>query len=541
VNHGDPKYQRRLSRLTRPGVPRHLRASLIGLEKESLRVSRSGRVSPRPHPAVFGSALTHPYITTDFSEALLEMITPAEPAKDAVLAFLRDLHTFVHQHLGDELLWSTSMPCVLEGARSIPLAQYGSSNAAVMKTVYRRGLGNRYGRVMQVIAGVHYNFSFADAFWPEYREIEGDASDLMHFRSESYMALIRNLQRYGWLIPFLFGASPAVCKSFVQASHTDLQEFDGTTFYYPYGTSLRMGDIGYQNRQTEGTGMKASYDSLDAYIRSLTWAIETPCPHYETIGVKVGDRYEQLNDNVLQIENEYYSTVRPKQLVEWLEKPTLALRRRGVRYVEVRSLDVNAFDPLGVTVEQLDFLEAFMLFCLLADSPCINPQERRAIDDNQVLAAHRGRDPRLVLDRGGRRISLRAWASDLLGAMVPVAELLDGGVSGPRVESLRRQVEKVEEPDLTPSARMLAEMRANGEGFFQFAQRTSEAHRAYFRRRGLSSERAALFLRLSEQSRQRQEAIEASDKLSFDEFLAHYFAQVSPSAAAVSEPVEGLS
>jgi glutamate--cysteine ligase len=362
VNQAVASLHRRLSRLAQGGRSKTLEGNLVGLEKEGLRVSPAGTVVSTPHPSGLGSALTHPYITTDFSEALLELITPPTPQIGETLAWLADLHGFVHRHLAGELLWATSMPCIVEGARGVPLAVYGMSNAARMKTVYRRGLGNRYGRTMQAIAGVHFNFSFGDAFWSLYQDLEQDAAAPVHFRSESYMAMIRNLQRFGWLIPYLFGASPAVCKSFVQGRETELTAFDATTLYGPFATSLRMGDIGYQNRQTEGTGMKASYDSLDSYIRSLTWAIETPCPNYETIGVKVGDRYEQLNVNVLQIENEYYSTVRPKQITRWMEKPTLALRRRGVCYVELRSLDVNAFHPSGVAEEQMHFLEAFMLW-----------------------------------------------------------------------------------------------------------------------------------------------------------------------------------
>jgi glutamate--cysteine ligase len=442
VNDSYTKYDRRVSRLARAALDGCLQQNLVGLEKESLRVSPAGTIATTPHPRAFGSALAHPYITTDFSDALLETITPAMADKHGMLGFLYDLHVFVHRHLGDELLWATSMPCLLEGADSIPLARYGSSNAARMKTVYRRGLGNRYGRVMQVIAGVHYNFSFSDAFWPLYRELEGDSSGPGIFRSDAYMALTRNLQRFGWLIPYLFGASPAVCKTFVQGRQVDLKELDQSTYYYPYATSLRMGDIGYQNSQTAGTGMKASYDSLDAYIRSLTWAIETPCPDYETIGVKIGERYEQLSANVLQIENEYYSTVRPKQLTEWMEKPSLALRRRGVRYVELRSLDVNAFHPLGVAEEQLHFLDAFMLFCLLVGSPRIDAGERKAIDENLLLAAHHGRDPLLDLNRNRSAIRLRLWAEELLDAMFVAAELMDGGSDGPSAESLRRQQER---------------------------------------------------------------------------------------------------
>ncbi len=517
--------ERRLRALDACRPTQVLAGNRIGLEKESLRVSPEGRIASTPHPRALGSPLTHPYITTDFSEALIELITPPLAEPRAVLDYLADIHVQVYRHLGDEILWATSMPCILEGARSIPLAEYGSSNAATMKTVYRRGLGNRYGRTMQAIAGVHFNFSFGDGFWSLYRDLEGDASDPIVFRSESYMAMIRNLQRVGWLVPYLFGASPAVCGSFVQGRETDLVPFDAHTLHYPYATSLRMGDIGYQNQKEQGTGMKASYDSLDAYIRTLTWAIETPCPIYEEIGVKVGDRYEQLNANVLQIENEYYSTVRPKQPLEWLEKPALALRRRGIGYVELRSLDVNAYEPIGVGEEQLRVLETLMLYCLLCESPPIGGGERHAIDRNQVLAAHRGREPGLVLDRDGEPTALARWATEILDAMGPVAELMDGGTDGPRAAGLALQHAKVRDPDLTPSARMLAEMRERGEGFFDFAQRVSAAHGERLRARPLSPEREAELAALVAGSIRRQAEIEAADDVDFDTFLARYFSQ----------------
>lgn len=522
----DPKVlQRRLRTLESPDIRGILADNLVGVEKEALRVSPQGRIAATPHPASLGSALTHPNITTDFSEALIELITPALPDPAEVLDFLADLHAHVYRHLGDELLWATSMPCVLEGARNIPLAVYGRSNAATMKTAYRRGLGNRYGRTMQVIAGVHFNFSLAEAFWDPFQALEADPGDPVHFRSESYMAMIRNLQRVGWLVPYLFGASPAVCASFVQGRETDLVPFDAHTLHYPYATSLRMGDIGYQNQQEQGTGLKANYDSLDAYVRSLTWAIQTPCPQYEAIGVKVGGRYEQLNANVLQIENEYYSTVRPKQLTEWMEKPTLALRRRGIRYVELRSLDVNAFEPTGLGMEQVHFLESLMLYCLLADSPRISASERRAIDANQILSAHRGREPGLSLNRHGDAIPLERWAAEVLEAMQPVAELLDGRAGGLYGDCLALQGAKVRDPELTPSARLLREMRERGEAFFELSYRYSAAHAERLKGRSLGAERQAQFARLAEVSRRRQQEIEDADDVDFDTFLARYFAQ----------------
>ncbi len=518
--------EQRIVRLDAEGALPLLRGNAIGLEKESLRVSPDGHISQTPHPPALGSALTNRFITTDYSEALLELITPPMQDGEEALCFLRDIHTFVYDNLDDEILWATSMPCVLEGGGDIPIARYGSSNAGLMKTVYRRGLGHRYGRVMQVIAGVHFNFSVNPALWPVWREVEGHTGAEREFRDDRYLGQTRNLQRYGWLIPYLFGASPAVCKSFLGGRPTTLQEFDRFTYYEPYATSLRMGDIGYTNSKEKGVGIKANYDSLDAYIASLTRAIETPSPLWERIGVEVDGRWEQLNSNILQIENEYYSTVRPKQLLEGLEKPVLALRRRGVRYVELRSLDVNAFDPLGVSTEQVRFLELFMLFCLLQESPPINIQEQREIDQNLGGVAHRGRDPSLHLLRQGRELPLRQWAAELCDAMEGVSEALDSGLEGrPYGDALAVQRRRVEDPEQTPSARMLKEMRERDEGFFRFAQRLSLQHVAYFQRQVLDRERRELFEREAEASLERQRLLEAEEQVPFRQFLADYFAQ----------------
>lgn len=520
------QYQQRLSQLVQSIDSKILNRSLIGLEKETLRVNREGRIADTPHPAVLGSALTNPYITTDYSEALLELITPPFAHMQEALAFLRDMQQYVYSKLGDEILWATSMPCVVAGETSIPIAQYGSSNAGMMKTIYRRGLGYRYGRVMQVIAGVHYNFSFADEFWPQYQAMQGNRQPLQEFISTSYFAQIRNLQRLGWLVPYLFGASPAVCKSFLGGKPTTLAEFNENTYYQPYATSLRMGDIGYQNNKENETGIKANYDDLDSYIQSLNRAITTACPEYEKIGIKVDGEYRQLNANILQIENEYYSTVRPKQITEANEKPILALRRRGVRYIELRSLDVNAFDPMGINETQLYFLEALMLYCLLQDSPRIDASERVAIDQNELDVAHRGREPGLKLMRRDGETSLRDWALEVCDEMQSTCEYLDTSVEGsPYIHALEKQRAAIIDPDLTPSARMLAEMRENGEGFYHFAKRKSHEHHQYFSTLTADTAHKDLLDRTVEESLLRQQQLEASDEGSLDDYLKRYFEQ----------------
>ena len=322
-----------------------------GIEKEALRLDTNGYLAQTPHPPALGSAMTNRYITTDFSEALLEFVTPAFESTWEALRLLCDIHQFTYEHLDDELLWIASMPCQIPPDEGIPLARYGTSNVGQMKTIYRRGLGYRYGRHMQTIAGVHFNYSLPEAFWPRYHEIIGQDGDEVDFRSAQYLGLIRNFRRMGWLVLYLFGASPAMCKSFGGGRELQMPSLNDETWHEPFGTSLRMSDLGYSNQNQ--ARINISLNDLDQYIHDLRRAIETPEPAYEKIGVKVDGEYRQLSASQLQIENEYYSPIRPKRVARSGERPTAALRRGGIEYVEVRSLDINTSDPAGRRSETL--------------------------------------------------------------------------------------------------------------------------------------------------------------------------------------------
>lgn len=518
----------RLNQLIHTGQQHLLRNGLKGLEKESLRLAPNGTISHTRHPVGIGSALTHPYITTDYSEALIELITPpyADPAE--TLRFLKDLHSFVYRHLNGEILLATSMPCGVTRDESIPIAEYGTSNIGRMKHIYRRGLAYRYGRMMQAIAGVHFNYSVNEGLWPVLRELEDGADSLASFIADNYFGIVRNVHRHGWLTIYLFGASPAFAKSFFAGREhlaSRFSEFDTRTLFRPYATSLRMSDIGYKNDSQ--AGLDISFNNLEEYVASLGRAIETPYPLYERIGVKVDGDYRQLNSNILQIENEYYSLVRPKQVAESGEKPTLALKRRGVRYLELRSLDLNGFSSAGASLDQLRFLETFLLFCLLKRSPPLDSTEKAEISQNGMAVACCGRTPGFKLRRQGREVSLKDWAEEILDGMRGIAEILDAGDAlTPYTRSLETQAAAVSDPDMTPSARMLSDMRANGESFEDYALRISKEHAQTFRDRFLSAERAEFFRRLTEESLEEQRQIEAADRLSFDEFLQRYFAQV---------------
>lgn len=515
----------RLSKLISSGEYGLLRNGLKGIEKESLRVGPDGTIAQTPHPAALGSALTHPHITTDYSEALLEFITPAFAESSEVSVFLSDIHQFVYQNIGNELLWATSMPCILSGELSIPIAEYGSSNIGRMKHVYRHGLWHRYGRSMQAISGVHFNYSLPESFWPAFHALENSQKALDEFISEQYFALVRNVRRLGWLIIYLFGASPAICKSFMGTKASKFQQLGDGTLYEPYATSLRMSDIGYKNNNQ--ASLNISYNSLDAYVKSLKRAIETPSVEYANIGVVDNGIYKQLNTNKLQIENEYYSIVRPKQVAKSGEKPTVALQRRGVRYVELRALDVNPFDPVGITEQQCHFLEAFMIYCLLSDSPAINGEESE-IDANLNYVAVDGRNPDQKLIRDSRLVGRGQWANEILDEMVGICEILDGDTVDKPYSAARQYAATLfEQPDRTPSARTMSEITEHDGTFFHFAMRKSHEHEQMFKQQPLSPSIADKFQRLAAKSLEKQKQIELSDRLEFDQFLADYFAQTT--------------
>jgi glutamate--cysteine ligase len=419
------------------------------------------------------------------------------------------------------------MPCVIRGEEDITIAHYGTSNAGKMKSVYRQGLAERYGKMMQVIAGVHFNYSVPIDFWPAFQKVDGEHDkDLQDFIDDRYMGMTRNIQRYGWLIPYLFGTSPAICKSFLagMAKPETMKVFNDFTCYEPYGTSLRMGDIGYTNRKEDERGIKANYNSLQNYIDSLRCAINTPSETYEKIGLKDGDTYLQLNTNILQIENEYYSSVRPKQILDGFEKPTDALERRGIQYVELRSVDINAFHPAGLTHKQLYFLELFMLFCLLQESPEIDAEEAKEIDKNQSLVAHQGRKPDLALSSKGKDITLTTWANQIFDGMEGIAKILNSIHSETcYIGALESQRELINDPDKTPSAKVLKDIMECDGSYYQFAKRKSEEHRDYFTNRKLDSEIKKKMELMATQSLQQQDELEAKDTLDFDTFLARYF------------------
>ncbi len=484
-----------------------------GIEKESLRTRPDGALALTPHVPALGSALAHPHITTDFSESQLELITGVHPGAEACLEELTHIHQFVYRALGEELMWAGSMPCGLPAENEIPIGRYGLSNVGRAKTVYRNGLAWRYGRRMQTISGIHYNWSMPGL---------GNAE---------YFALIRNFRRHGWLLFYLFGASPAVCSSFVEGRAHHLQELKPGTLYLPHATSLRMGRLGYQSDAQ--SSLVVSCNDLDTYGATLQQGLTRIYAPYQKIGIRepgaLGDgpeTYRQLSATLLQIENEFYGKIRPKRPIRPGERPLHALRERGVEYVEVRLLDLDPFAPVGITLPVMRFLDVFLLHCLLCESPPDTPEEIACVSRNQECVAERGREPGLRLGCGPKLVGLHEWGELLLAECEPVATALDAAFGGHDYRAAHaQQLTVMRDPSRTPSAHVLVEMRRSYQGSYKdFIRDLSRKHRESL---GKLEFPRALQERLAgtvEESLAMQKQIEAADTLPFEEYRKKYLA-----------------
>ena len=521
----DRVYERRLAALVNSREQRLIARGPRGLERESLRVLPDGHIARTPHPRSLGASLTHPHITTDYSEALIELVTPTFTDNEELLQYLGDLHQFVYAHLDEELLWATSMPCILGGDQAVPIARFGDSYQGRIKYIYRHGLLVRYGGMMQAISGVHFNYSAPQPFWPLYAQICEQHDSGQDFVSARYFDLLRNYRRYGWIVSYLFGASPALCRSFLQGHEdAELTPLGPDSLVGADATSLRMSDIGYRNRNQAAEAV--SFNTLEQYLADLRRAVSQPYPPFEALGVKVDGEYRQLSGNVLQIENEYYSYVRPKRTLRAGERTIHALARAGVEYVEVRTLDNSAYDPVGVNLRKLYFLEAFCLLLLFKASPPIDASEEEAIDRNHLRVARHGRSRGLTLERDRRQVPMHGWAAELLESMQGICELLDATHPlKPYSATLKEQQAKLEDVAQTPSARLLRDLRESGESFTALVLRMSQAHKQQMLGdRPRDPARWQQFEAEGEESLQAQHALERPQRGSFDQFLAAYLA-----------------
>ncbi len=507
--------------------PSLFKGMLRGIERESLRMQSNGFLSQSLHPKALGSALTHPHITTDYSEALMEFITPPKPTIRQALDYLMDIHAIANRQLeNDEKLWPMSMPCMLDSSdEQIPLAQYGTSNVGRFKTLYRHGLGVRYGRRMQTISGVHYNLSFPDELFEALQAQETDKKikklSLQDYRSERYMGLIRNFIRLTPLVIFLVGASPAVCQCFMSGRDHHLLPLVKGTLYSPYATALRMGRFGYQNSAQKQLGIH--YNNLKDYLKGLQKAVKTSYKSFKRLGLENAQGEAiQINDHVLQIENEYYSLVRPKQVPQADETPSQALENRGIAYVELRAVDVNPYSPIGITEDTAGFLEVVALYCLLQDSPALLKDEEDVIERNQAEVVNRGRAPNVDIIENGQAHPIEDWCTYHIQRMQPLAALLDSTDNTTLyTDALKAMMVRVDEVDATLSALMVGDTREQG-GMWHFGQALAQQHVSAYEQHQMSAETLAYFEQAAKVSIQKQQQLEQDSTVSFAEYLAQY-------------------
>lgn len=528
TNATEDQFSNRLQLLSAHPVHTQLTQINRGIEKEGLRVTPEGQLALSPHPHALGSALTNGWLTTDFSESLLEFITPVQHSAKSTLHFLTELHNFASTRMGNELIWATSMPCILPADTSIPLAQYGSSNIGTMKTAYRRGLGHRYGRAMQTVAGIHYNFSLPEQYWQlEYEAFfnckPASKNELQSHINKRYLDLIRNFRRNYWILIYLFGAAPCVDKSFVQGRAHNLEQLSNDDLYLPYSTSLRMGDLGYQSNAQKS--LFVCYNELDNYLQTLNEAMQTTYAHYESFGLNKDGVQQQLSTALLQIENEFYSPIRPKRVTDSGETPLHALATRGIEYIEVRCIDINPFHTLGIDEPTIHFIDAFLMTCLLKDSPLCDPEEFALIGKNQSLVVNQGRQPNLKVYCGKQEVPMQSCAEKLLDQVQQVALQLDtANASTGFSQSVALQRQKVNDPSLTPSAKVCQTMQEKNQSHIDFALAQSQQHTNFFKAFTIDKQRLAALTLSAEQSHQKQKEVEQADNETFEQFLKHYYA-----------------
>ncbi len=495
---------------------------LRGIEREALRINPDGRIAQTPHPTALGAPLTHPHFTTDYSESLLEIVSSAQPTLEGLESELEKLHAFVQEHLGEERLWPLSMPPFIQDESEIPIARYGSAPQGLLRHRYRVGLAHRYGRFMQVIAGVHFNFSFPTLLWDLMQPPGPPPTQAAKLRNESYFAILRNFSRQAWVPCYLFGASPALCRSFSPATHLGPTPWNSDTLYDPHATSLRMSDIGYRNKNQQK--IRISLNGLDAYVRTLSCATQMRDPDYRRIGVRCPDGgWRQLNDHVLQIENEYYSIARPKSLKHPGQRPLLSLRQEGVDYLEIRILDVDPLSPLGIAPETMAFLEVFLWWCLIKESPPLSEDERFMNEGNLRLVAYEGRGSRLSLRDPDGFGPLEIRLDRMLDALEPVADHLTKATGEPLYQkSLSLARSRCRHPDETPSAWILREMQRMDVGHTGFGLELARRQADALAGIRIGPEDRTRLESWTLQSVEEQERLERESALSFEEYLAQY-------------------
>ncbi len=439
----------------------------FGLEKENLRIKEDGTLDLSPHP-VRGDDPYRDQIIRDFSESQVEFVT--QPHK-SVLAAFEELKKLQDHFLGnyDVQLWPLSMPCYVKDEDEVPIASYDDSEEGRKARLYREGLADKHGKKMQLISGIHYNFSFGEEALKRLREPFYRLGKLNEqtLTNNLYFRVARNMIRYQWFLTYLFGASPSVDSTYKSEVVNQLKGIEhlckkcqnAHTYYEDYATSLRMSRYGYHSQQQEG--MYISYDNLEAYIDGLE------------DGIKHG---------VLQKESEYYAPIRFKQPKGNHTSLLRNLEQYGVGYIELRCFDLNPFTPYNMTLEQLYFTHIFILYMAMLDSPNISCEEMDQIYRNNQKVSIHGRKPSQKISYLNQEWSIDTLCHKVSEDMTEIAEALDkGSKSMVYTSSLKAVTKNLSEQGGILSERMMNELLQENMTYIEQGLKYSKEKERYIR------------------------------------------------------------
>ena len=428
-----------------------------GIEKECLRISKKYKLSNKNHPKLLGSALMHKNITTDYSESLIEFFTDIHSNIDSMIKEMQEIHYFILNKIENEIIWNYSIPMdIFFKDKIIPISKYGKSNIGKFRRIYRKGLCKRYGKTMQCISGIHYNFSLPDIYWSKFKYSK---KNIKQVKSEGYICLIKNFIKYSWLLLYLFGASPIISNNFVKKK-SFFKSLNYNLYYMEHATSLRMSDLGYKNNTNNK--LKFQYDNFIGFLNNLFYAISEPSFSNRYLENYLNDKIFQLNNNILQIENEFYSLIRPKFRIKNSERPILSLYKNGIQYVEIRCIDLNPFEPIGISLETSKFIESFLLFCASNINTLFDKNIFIESNRNFLNTAIQGRKPEFKIYNNGNITTIQNFGNLLIENIYPYAYAFDQSYGGSDyVKSLMIQKDKLKNPKLTPSYRLLSNIKKN--------------------------------------------------------------------------------
>ncbi|WP_295721947.1 glutamate--cysteine ligase [uncultured Methanobrevibacter sp.] len=403
----------------------------FGIEWETLRVKKDGRLSLTPHPTVFGDKYTNPIVTTDFSESQIEIITPTFNTIDKAFDTFSILSDLVNSSLpDDEYLWFQSIPCILPYWNQIPIAKYPKEGKTSQK--YRENLANKYGVKKQMISGVHFNFSFSDYLIDRLFENEVEDISYKEFKNNIYLKITRNYIRYCWLIIYLTGASIGSHKTFSpECIHLMDKKDEYGSYYSTRGPSFRNASCGYKNIKD----LFPSYDSVREFVKDLQ---------------------EFINNGDLSEAKELYSQIRlktknPSDLLN-------SLKQDGIEYLEIRTLDINPFYKCGLVKHDMKFLHLFLIYMLIKEESDY-PNWQLESKLNEENAAERGYVDSMRLLKDGKEVKLKDWACEIIEEMYEMCEELNITKAD---LTLNLMYDRILKEDLTYGKRLLKLIRENG-------------------------------------------------------------------------------